>query len=63
VSAAETDAGWTEVAVSAAKRVDLLALTNGALEELGTTQLAAGQDSSQRFSGELLRRGPGPLLT
>jgi hypothetical protein len=49
VSAAETDAGWIELAVSPAKRVDLLALTNGALEELGTTQLAAGHYSQIRL--------------
>jgi hypothetical protein len=38
----DTDPGWVEIPVSPARRVDLLALTNGALEELGTAALPAG---------------------
>src|SRR6478735_9173113 len=35
-SAGDTEAGWTELAVSPARRIDLLDLTNGVMEELGT---------------------------
>ncbi len=48
-TAAETDAGWTDLTLSPARRVDLLALTNGVLEELGTTPLPAGQYSQIRL--------------
>ena len=48
-SASDTDAGWSEIAVSPAKRVDLLDLTNGVLEELGTTPLPAGRYSQIRL--------------
>ncbi len=48
-TAADTEGGWSEVVVSPAKRVDLLELTNGVLEELGTTPLAAGQYSQIRL--------------
>jgi hypothetical protein len=41
-TAADGDAGWTDLTLAAPKRVDLLELTNGVLEELGSTQLAAG---------------------
>lgn len=46
-SAAETEGGWTTIPVN--KRVDLLSLTNGVLEELGTTPLAPGQYSQIRL--------------
>jgi hypothetical protein len=48
-TAADAEGGWSELVVSPAKRVDLLELTNGVLEELGTTQLAAGQYSQIRL--------------
>lgn len=48
-SASDTDGGWSEVVVSPAKRIDLLSLTNGVLEELGTTPLPAGQYSQIRL--------------
>ena len=48
-SAGESDAGWTDITVSPAKRIDLLSLTNGALEELGTAPLAAGHYSQVRL--------------
>jgi len=41
-TAADADAGWTELALSPARRIDLLDLTNGVLEELGTMPLPAG---------------------
>jgi hypothetical protein len=41
-AALDTDPGWVEIPVSPARRVDLLALTNGAFEELGTAALPAG---------------------
>jgi hypothetical protein len=48
-SASDTDGGWSEIVLSPAKRVDLLSLTNGVLEELGTTSLPAGQYSQIRL--------------
>jgi hypothetical protein len=48
-SAGDSEGGWTELAVSPARRIDLLDLTNGVLEELGTTQLAAGHYSQIRL--------------
>ncbi|ROZ76198.1 DUF4382 domain-containing protein [Ramlibacter sp. WS9] len=48
-SAAEADAGWTDLTLSPARRVDLLTLTNGVLEELGSTPLAAGRYSQIRL--------------
>ncbi|WP_048439699.1 DUF4382 domain-containing protein [Caenimonas sp. SL110] len=48
-SAADADTGWAEITLATPRRVDLLALTNGALEELGSTQLAAGSYSQIRL--------------
>ena len=48
-SAADEAAGWSEMVVSPARRVDLRTLTNGVLEELGTMPLAAGQYSQIRL--------------
>jgi Domain of unknown function (DUF4382) len=48
-SAADSEGGWSELAVSPARRIDLLDLTNGVMEELGTTQLAAGHYSQVRL--------------
>lgn len=47
--AADEAAGWSEMVVSPARRVDLRTLTNGVLEELGTMPLAAGQYSQIRL--------------
>ena len=47
--AGDADAGWSEVVVSPAKRVDLLGLTNGVLEELGQTSLPAGKYTQLRL--------------
>jgi hypothetical protein len=48
-SAGETDAGWVDIALPAARRVDLLTLTNGVLEELGQTALPAGRYTQMRL--------------
>lgn len=48
-AAGEQDSGWTDIVLSPARRVDLLDLTNGVLEELGTTPLAAGKYSQVRL--------------
>src|SRR6185295_739784 len=40
---------WSELAVSPARRLDLLDLTNGVMEELGTMPLAAGHYSQVRL--------------
>jgi len=48
-TAAEGDSGWSDLTLSPARRVDLLELTNGVLEELGTLPLTAGQYSQIRL--------------
>jgi hypothetical protein len=48
-TAADTDAGWTDITLSPARRLDLLSLNNGVLEELGTVPLSAGQYSQVRL--------------
>ncbi len=48
-TAADTDAGWTDIALAPALRVDLLTLTNGTLTTLGQTPLAAGHYSQIRL--------------
>lgn len=45
----ENDAGWIDVPVSDVKRVDLLSLTNGVLDELGQTSLPAGKYTQLRL--------------
>jgi len=47
--ASETDGGWSEIVLNPAKRVDLLDLTNGVLEELGQTQLPPGKYTQLRL--------------
>lgn len=47
--AADADSGWSEVVLNPAKRVDLLTLTNGALEPLGQTELPAGRYTQMRL--------------
>lgn len=47
--AGDTEGGWSEVVVSPARRIDLLSLTNGVLEELGSTPLPAGDYSQVRL--------------
>ena len=41
--AAEGDAGWQEIVVDPAKKIDLLTLRNGILEDLGQIEVPAGQ--------------------
>jgi hypothetical protein len=48
-SAGDTDAGWVDVALSPARKIDLLKLTNGVLDQLGTTSLEAGHYSQLRL--------------
>src|SRR4051812_39062451 len=47
--ASDNDSGWSEVALATPKRIDLLALTNGVFEELGQTQLPAGNYTQVRL--------------
>jgi Domain of unknown function (DUF4382) len=42
-TASEADAGWSEIVLPTPQRIDLLTLTNGVVEPLGSTNLPAGQ--------------------
>ncbi|WP_269630774.1 DUF4382 domain-containing protein [Pelomonas sp. BJYL3] len=48
-SATDTDAGWTDLTLNPALRVDLLTLRNGVLTTLGSTPLAAGHYTQMRL--------------
>ncbi|MBA2547848.1 MAG: DUF4382 domain-containing protein, partial [Burkholderiaceae bacterium] len=48
-TAADADGGWSEVVLSPVKRVNLLDLTNGVLEELGSTSLPVGTYTQLRL--------------
>lgn len=48
-SAADADGGWSEIVLSPARRVDLLTLSNGVLEDLGQTALPAGKYTQLRL--------------
>lgn len=48
-TAVDTDAGWSEIVLNPAQRVDLLTLTNGVLSDLGQTPLPAGHYSQMRL--------------
>ncbi|WP_119154465.1 DUF4382 domain-containing protein [Caldimonas tepidiphila] len=48
-SANEGAAGWQEIVLSTPKRVNLLELQNGVLEELGSTRLPAGRYTQLRL--------------
>ena len=48
-SASDADAGWSEVVLNPAKRVDLLSLTNGVLMELGQIPLPTGKYTQMRL--------------
>src|SRR6478672_11429948 len=48
-TAQDTDTGWSEIPVSPARRIDLLTLTNGALEELGAAALPPGAYAQMRL--------------
>ena len=48
-TAADTDGGWSELALSPPRRIDLLALQNGVLAELGTLPLPTGTYTQVRL--------------
>jgi hypothetical protein len=48
-SAGEGDAGWRDLKLGAPKRIDLLDLTNGVLEEIGSMPLPEGNYSQLRL--------------
>lgn len=48
-SAADTDSGWTDITLNPARKINLLALNNGALDALGQTSLSAGHYSQLRL--------------
>ncbi len=48
-SAADTDAGWTDITLSPARKIDLLSLNNGVLFNLGETTLPAGHYTQLRL--------------
>ena len=55
-SAGSADGGWREIAVASPQKIDLLSLTNGALQELGQVPLPAGRYEQVRLvlSGDAL---------
>jgi Domain of unknown function (DUF4382) len=48
-SASENDSGWSEITLSPARKINLLNLTNGVLEDLGQTSLPAGHYTQLRL--------------
>lgn len=48
-SADDGEAGWSEITLSPARKINLLNLTNGVLEELGQTRLATGHYTQLRL--------------
>jgi len=48
-SASDTDAGWTDITLNPARKINLLGLTNGVLDNLGETPLAAGHYTQLRL--------------
>lgn len=48
-TASDTDAGWADITLSPARKINLLNLTNGALENLGQTPLAPGHYTQLRL--------------
>lgn len=48
-SASDTDGNWSEIVLNPPKRLDLLALTNGVLFELGQTPLPTGKYTQLRL--------------
>ncbi|ANA33463.1 hypothetical protein R82526_01433 [Ralstonia mannitolilytica] len=48
-SAADSDGGWTDIALATPRKVDLLSLTNGVLTDLGSAPLPAGQYQQLRL--------------
>lgn len=48
-SASDNDAGWTDITLNPARKIDLLSLNNGVLFNLGETLLAAGHYTQLRL--------------
>lgn len=48
-SASDTDSGWQEIVLSPARKINLLTLTNGVLQDLGKTTLPAGHYTQVRL--------------
>ncbi len=48
-TASDTDGGWTDIVLSPARKINLLNLTNGTLDALGTTSLTAGSYNQVRL--------------
>ena len=48
-TATDADSGWQEVIVPSVRKIDLLSLTNGALQELGSLPLPAGRYEQVRL--------------
>ncbi len=48
-SASENDPGWSEITLDPPRKIDLLHLTNGVLEDLGQTSLPAGHYTQLRL--------------
>lgn len=48
-TAADNDSGWTDITLDPARKINLLNLTNGVLEELGQTSLPPGHYSQMRL--------------
>src|SRR5512133_434507 len=48
-SASENDGGWTDITLNPARKINLLNITNGVLEDLGTASLSAGHYSQLRL--------------
>ncbi len=48
-NASESDAGWSEITLEPARKINLLGLTNGVLESLGQTSLPAGHYTQLRL--------------
>lgn len=48
-TASDSDAGWQELLVASPRKVDLLSLNNGVLQELGSTPLPAGRYEQVRL--------------
>ncbi len=48
-TAADTDAGWTDVTLNPARKINLLTLTNGVLSDLGQAPLPAGHYTQTRL--------------
>lgn len=48
-SASDTDAGWTDITLNPARKINLLSLNNGVLDNLGETPLAVGHYTQLRL--------------